>query len=142
MLLNMNCESDLDKHVCPSPCPRNCLSPRPCPASRFITFHFLDYTDIDSCPCLVNSKLSSQFANIELSFGWMTYESELVGKLIHRLANKLDQDHVVSNLKQVDQKSIKSHKSRGYCNNKTHHIAWMTKYILYRGYTIGFDFKR
>ena len=53
----------------------------------------------------------------------MTYESELVGKLIHRLANKLDQDHVVSNLKQVDQKSIKSHKSRGYCNNKTHHVA-------------------
>ena len=64
---------------------------------------------------------------LSFSFGQMTYESEFVGKLVHRLANKLDQDHVVSNLKQVDQKSIKSHKSRGYCNNKTHHLAWMTK---------------
>ena len=60
---------------------------------------------------------------LSFSFGQMTYESEFVGKLVHRLANKLDQDHVVSNLKQVDQKSIKSHKSRGYCNNITHHLA-------------------
>ena len=86
--------------------------------------------DICPSPCLTSSFYSClclPLANISFSFGQMTYESEFVGKLVHRLANKLYQDHVGSNLKQVDQKSIKSHKSRGYCNNKTHHLAWMTK---------------
>ena len=97
-----------------------------CP-STCLTFSF------SSCLCL-----PKWVASISFSFGQMTYESEFVGKLVHRLANKLDQDHVVSNLKQVDQKSIKSHKSRGYCNNKTHHLAWMTKYILnIGGHTLG-----